>query len=254
MSSLSPSVLAERGSVRAVFAGPIRLLHSARVPAGPVTAWRSAILKSAQLHAIMVGPLGLHGDAQKEKKHHGGPMKAVLVYGAAHYEQWSMSLAPHAVAHAAALRQMSPDIDASRYGFGAFGENLTVDGLTEANVCLGDSWAIGDCVLRISEPRGPCATLTRRWMRPQLLGDVKRNAASGWYNAVLQPGMVAAGDEARLVERVQQAWTMERVFHLLERRVASRADLMALHDAPCTHDALRARLARRLATPSRCTK
>ncbi|MBC7561409.1 MAG: hypothetical protein H7305_00715, partial [Gemmatimonadaceae bacterium] len=87
----------------------------------------------------------------------------------------------------------------------------------------------------------------------QLLGDVKRNAASGWYNAVLQPGVVAAGDEARLVERVQQAWTMERVFHLLERRVASRADLMALHDAPCTHDGLRARLARRLATPSRCT-
>ena len=251
MASLSASRLAERGVVRAVFAGPIRALHSARVPGGPETAWRSAILKSAQVEPVLVGPLGLQGDAQKEKKHHGGPMKAVLVYAAAHYEQWVTSLASHAAEHAGALRRMSPDVDASVYGFGAFGENLTVDAMTEANVCLGDSWAIGGCVLRISEPRGPCATLTRRWMRPQLLGDVKRTAAAGWYNAVAQAGAVAVGDEARLVERVQQEWTMERVFHLLERRVAAHADLLALHDAPFTHDALRARLARRLATPGR---
>lgn len=251
MSNVSPSVLARCGVVRAVFAGPIRALRSARIAGGPETTWRSAILKSAQLAPVTVGPLGLQGDAQKEKKHHGGPMKAVLVYGAAHYEQWATSLALHALEHAAALRGMSPDVDASLYGFGAFGENLTVDAMTEATVCLGDSWAIGGCVLRISEPRGPCATLTRRWMRPALLGDVKRTAAAGWYNAVVQEGPVMVGDEARLVERVQQEWTMERVFHLLERRVASRADLLALHDAPFTHDALRARLARRLTTPGR---
>jgi len=251
MSNISPSGLAERGSVRAVFAGPIRALRSARIPGGLETAWRSAILKSAQVEPVMVGPLGLQGDAQKEKKHHGGPMKAVLVYGAGHYDQWAESLAPHAIEHAAALRRMSPDFDASMYGFGAFGENLTVDAMTEATVCLGDSWAIGGCVLRISEPRGPCATLTRRWMRPALLSDVKRTAAAGWYNAVVQAGPVAIGDEARLVERVQQEWTLERVFHLLESRVVSREDLRALHDAPVTHDALRTRLARRLATPGR---
>jgi len=62
---------------------------------------------------------------------------------------------------------------------------------------------------------------------------------------------VAIGDEARLVERVQQEWTLERVFHLLEGRVVLREDLQALHDAPVAHDALRARLARRLATPRR---
>lgn len=253
MSSLSTAVLAERGTVRAVLAGPIRTLRSARVPEGPETTWRSAILKSAQVEPIPVLTLGLQGDAQKEKKHHGGPMKAVLVYGAAHYEGWARSLAPHATEHAEALRRMSTDVDASVYGFGAFGENLTVDGMTEATVCLGDHWAIGGCVLRISEPRGPCATLTRRWMRPALLGDVKRTAAAGWYNAVVQEGPVAVGDAVRLVERVQQDWTMARVFHLLEGRSAARADLLALHDAQFTHEALRERLARRLATPGRST-
>ena len=237
--------------VRAVFAGPIRALHSARVPDGPITAWRSAILKSAIESPIMIGPLGLQGDAQKEKKHHGGLMKAVLVYAAAHYAHWDDTLRPHARAHADALRSMSADVDASAYGFGAFGENLTVDGLTEQSVFLGDVWRIGGCVLQISEPRGPCATLTRRWMCPALLTDVRATAAAGWYNSVREPGLVSAGDSLQLLDRVQEDWSMARVFSLIEQRVSERTHVQALHDAPFVHDALRDRLARRLATPGR---
>ena len=238
-------------TVRAVFAGPIRALRSARVPGGPITAWRSAILKTPIKEPILVGPLGLEGDAQKEKKHHGGPMKAVLMYGAAHYAMWDETLRPHALAHADALRGMSADVNASAYGFGAFGENLTVDGLTEQNVFLGDVWQVGACVLQISEPRGPCATLTRRWMRPALLAEVQSTAAAGWYNAVREPGLVCAGDRLRLLERVQHDWSMARVFTLIEQRVSQRSDLQALHDAPFVHEALRERLARRLSTPGR---
>ncbi|MDZ7631104.1 MAG: hypothetical protein U5K74_07090 [Gemmatimonadaceae bacterium] len=54
-----------------------------------------------------------------------------------------------------------------------------------------------------------------------------------------------------LIERVQEEWTLERVFHLLEGRAVRRQDVEALHDAPSTHDGLRARLARRLATAGR---
>jgi MOSC domain-containing protein YiiM len=238
-------------TVRALFAGPIRALRSARVPGGPITAWRSAILKTAIEAPILVGPLGLEGDAQKEKKHHGGPMKAVLIYGAAHYAMWDETLRPHAHAHHEALRGMSADVDASAYGFGAFGENLTVEGLTEQNVYLGDVWQVGACVLQISEPRGPCATLTRRWMRPALLADVTSTAAAGWYNAVREPGLVRAGDTMRLLERVQQDWSMARVFTVLEQRVSQRDDIRALHEAPFVHEPLRERLARRLSTPGR---
>jgi len=242
--------LATRGTVRAIFAGPIRALRSPRQPGGEATAWRSAILKSPQPYAE-VQELGLVGDVQKEKKHHGGPMKAVLIYGAAHYAMWDERLRPHALMHADMLRTMSADVDASVYGFGAFGENLTVDGLTEHTVCLGDVWRIGSCALQITEPRGPCSTLTRRWLCPALLGDVNQSAAAGWYNAVRQPGTVAHRDDAMLVERVQSEWTMARVFHLVHDRVVSRRDVESLRDAPFTGDDIRRRMEQRLTTPSR---
>ncbi len=252
MQTEEESGLATDGAVLGVFAGPIRALRSAREPGGTVSAWRSAILKDPIGDAIFVGPLGLTGDAQKEKKHHGGPTKAVLIYGTGHYQAiWDQRLQPHARAHAAALRTMSPQFDASVYGLGAFGENLAISGLTEQRVCLGDVWQIGDCRLRITEPRGPCATLTRRWMRPTLVTEVKESAAAGWYNAVEQPGAVAPGDSATLVDRTQDEWTLEKVFHLLEQRVVRREDVLRLCDAACTHDGLRERLQRRLRTPGR---
>jgi MOSC domain-containing protein YiiM len=235
-----------------VLAGPVRTLHSPREPDGPATTWRSAILKSRQHDAVHIALLGLAGDAQKEQKHHGGPNKAVLIYGASHYAAtWDASLGRHAATHAAVLRAMSGDVDASTYGFGAFGENLTVDSLTESTVYLGDVWRAGDCALRITEPRGPCATLTRRWMRPALLDEVKSNAAAGWYNAVVSPGAVQEGDAVQLAERVQTAWSIARVFELLESRVVSRASLAELIHAPFLHDELRARLVRRAQTPGR---
>lgn len=233
--------------VRAVFAGPIRSLRSPREPGGEGTAWKSAILKSAVSAPVNVGVLGLEGDAQKEKKHHGGLTKAVLVYGASRYATlWDDALQRHATMHASALRAMSTDVDASLYGFGAFGENITVSDLDEHLVCLGDLWQIGECVLKITEPRGPCATLTRRWMRPALLNEVKQTAAAGWYNAVHTPGRIAPGERMTLVERVQSEWTVARVFDLLEQRHTALADLVALRNASCVHDALRARLDRRL--------
>lgn len=241
-----------QGIVRGVFAGPIRELRSPRIPGGAITAWRSAVLKSGTDESVPIGRLGLGGDAQKERKHHGGASKAVLAYGAGHYVAlWDASLRSHADVNAAALRAMSNDVDASAYGFGAFGENLTVEGLDERNVFLGDLWRIGGCVLRVTEPRGPCATLTRRWIRPTLLSEVQSTAAAGWYNAVDTAGDVRTGDAVTLVQRTQDEWSVERVFHLLEGRVVSRAELQALIDAPCAQLALRARLTKRLLTPAR---
>ena len=242
---------ATAGTVRAVFAGPVRSLHSPRESGGTPTRWRSAILKAPQSGAVHVGALGLTGDEQKERRFHGGPTRAVLVYGASHYARWSATLAPHAATQAAALRAMSRDTDASAFGFGAFGENITIDGLDEHAVYLGDRWEIGGCVLQITEPRGPCATLARRWMRPTLADEVRATAAAGWYNAVVREGSVRAGDAARLVERLQEVWSLARVFTLLETPRAQRADVEALRDAPFTHAGLRDRLARRLNTPSR---
>ncbi|MBC7844333.1 MAG: MOSC domain-containing protein [Gemmatimonadaceae bacterium] len=252
MTQTTPEPLATAARVRAIFAGPIRTLRSPREPDGDSSTWKSAILKSPATAPVHVGALGLAGDAQKEKAHHGGPTKAVLVYGAPRYAAlWDHTLRPHAALHAGALRAMSADVDASLYGFGAFGENITVSDLDEHTVFLGDLWQIGECVLQITEPRGPCATLTRRWMRPALLDEVKETAAAGWYNAVHTQGHITVGDRLTLVARVQFDWSVARVFDLLEQRVAPRADVVALRDAFSTHDGLRARLTRQLSTAGR---
>jgi MOSC domain-containing protein YiiM len=246
MSTNETSPLAERGIVRGVFAGPIRELCSPRAPDLEATRWRSAILKSRQTAPVTIGTLGLEGDEQKEKKHHGGPTKAVLIYGAAHYSMWDSVMRAHAAANATALRATSAEFDASRWDFGAFGENLCIDGLVERSVCLGDLWQIGTARLRITEPRGPCGTLTHRWMRPALLAQVKSTAAAGWYNAVEASGVVSAGDDVVLIERVQDQWTLADVFEILESRTASSRDVIRLRDAACTNVGLRERLERRL--------
>jgi MOSC domain-containing protein YiiM len=245
------SDLATAGTISALFAGPVRTLRSPRAPGGDATTWKSAILRASIDGSVTIGRLGLANDQQKERKHHGGPTKAVLIYAAAHYPDWADSLGAHAAAHAAELRAMSAEIDASRFGWGAFGENITIDGIDERSVCLGDIWQIGDATLQITEPRAPCATLARRWLRPTLIDEVNANARAGWYNAVLREGAASTGADATLLERVTDVWTVERVFYLLHRRVVSRNDVIALHDAPCTNDALRARLSRRLETPGR---
>ncbi len=251
MSDSQQPPLASLGTVRGIFAGPIRALRSPRAPGAEATAWKSAIVKAPVDGGVHVGAPGLVGDAQKDRTHHGGPTKAVLVYGASHYPQWQSELRAHMDAHHDALHAMSAEIDCATFGPGAFGENVLIDGLTEANVCLGDTWQIGKCVLQITEPRGPCGTLARRWMRPTLIAEVKANARAGWYNAVLQEGEVRDGDRATLIGRKTQTWTVERVFQLIEARVAARADVVALRDDACTHDGLRAKLNRRLDTPGR---
>jgi MOSC domain-containing protein YiiM len=243
--------LATHGQVSALFAGPVRELRSPRVPGGDPTSWKSAIVRAPIAGSIEIRTLGLHGDEQKERQHHGGPTKAVLIYAASHYADWSASLGVHAAQHADELRRMSGEVDASHFGWGAFGENITIDGLTESNVCIGDIWQIGDAELQITEPRGPCATLARRWMRATLVDEVTANARAGWYNAVVREGAVTVGSTVTLRARTSEIWTVERVFHILQGRTARRSDVVALRDAECTNEELRARLERRLQTPSR---
>jgi MOSC domain-containing protein YiiM len=88
-------------------------------------------------------------------------------------------------------------------------------------------------------------------MRPALLQEVHQTAAAGWYNAVRRDGVVAAGDDAVLVQRVQDEWTLERVYHLEQDRVVSRRDALALRDTTVATDATRQRMEKRLATPGR---
>ena len=145
---------------------------------------------------VQIGPLGLAGDEQADKKHHGGPHKAVLMYAEVHYPGWR---------DLEGLEGMGP---------GGFGENLTVSDSDETQVCVGDVLEVGGTRLQVASPRGPCADISRRWDREWLLKRVVERRHTGWYLRVLEPGEVRAGDDVHLIERPHDGWTVDRMLRL----------------------------------------
>src|SRR5262249_47371619 len=129
--------------------------------------WTSAYYKDPVTGPVKLGRLGLEGDQQADRRVHGGPDMAVLAYSIDHYPVWRRELG---------IESMGP---------GGFGENFAVAGRDERTVCVGDVIAIGDARLQVSQPRGPCANISRRWKRADLLKRVTENGRSGWYLRVL---------------------------------------------------------------------
>jgi MOSC domain-containing protein YiiM len=158
--------------------------------------WRTAFWKEPVPGPVHVGSLGLDGDQQADKRHHGGPEMAVLMYADAHYADWRAL---------AGLEGMGP---------GGFGENLTVRGTDETEVCVGDVLDVGTARLQVSSPRGPCADISRRWNASWLLAKVVEARRTGWYLRVLREGTVTTGDGLTLVERPHPGWTIDRLLAL----------------------------------------
>ncbi len=145
--------------------------------------WTTAFYKRQVDGRIWLGYEGLRGDQQADRKHHGGVDKAVCVYGAEHYPGWRDSLNLAEMAH------------------GAFGENFTVQGMAEADICIGDVFQIGAVRVEVSQPRQPCWKLARRWRIKDLTAQVEQTGRTGFYFRVLQHGWVHAGERFERVER-----------------------------------------------------
>jgi MOSC domain-containing protein YiiM len=174
--------------------------------------WESAIVKSPVAERVALGEVNLAGDEQADRRHHGGPDKAVCCYSAEHYPDWRALL----------FLDLLP---------GAFGENFTTEGLTEERVCIGDTFTAGSALVQISQPRQPCANISRRWGRPDLPRRMEQNGRTGFYLRVLQTGEVSAGDALTLVERPHPGWTLLRAnaaIYAADADPAERAALGAL--------------------------
>lgn len=154
--------------------------------------WRSAIFKSPVAGPVALRAQGLDGDGQADRRHHGGLDMAALAYCAEHYPRWAAEPATGALG--AGILEGS---------FGGFGENLTIAGLDESNVHVGDTFRIGrataGALVQVSQPRRPCQNLARRWRLAELPALVEANDRSGWYFRVLEEGVLEAG---MIVERV----------------------------------------------------
>jgi len=176
---------------------------------------------------IPLGVEGLEGDEQADRRNHGGPFRAVNVYPAEHYQHW------HTVP---GLEGMSG---------GAFGENFTTLGLLEDTVSIGDVFRVGEVIVSVTQPRGPCYKLNRKWRSPDLQQRAEQLGRVGWYLRVLQPGRVRAGLPLELIERPSPEWTIARVWSVY-RGPASPDDLRRLAAAPGLSDGWRDALIRRL--------
>lgn len=186
--------------------------------------WVSAIGKNAVAGAVRVDTNGLAGDEQADRRVHGGPEKAVLAYAVAHYATTWRDLLGAA---------MAP---------GAFGENFAVAGLDESTVAIGDVWAVGTARLQVSQPRGPCWKLVRKFRRDDLVERVVENGFTGWYLRVLVAGDVRASDPVAVVERPHPAATIAAVHRVLYERPVDRSVAHALAACPALTPGMRQRI------------
>ena len=111
---------------------------------------------------------------------------------------------------------------------GAFGENLSTSGWTEANVCIGDIVRFGSALLQVSQGRQPCWKLNRRFSRKDMAALVQSSGRAGWYYRVLEPGVAEPGDLLRLVERPCPEWSLERLYLVLYRNTGDRDGLAGM--------------------------
>jgi len=176
---------------------PIDALLSGRaMPLGAVT---SGIAKEARCGALKLTREGLEGDEQGDRVYHGGPDKALHHYAAEHYAGW------------AAWHPDSP----VALGAGAFGENVSTRGMTEANIHVGDVFRAGTVLLQVTQARQPCFRLNLRLGREDAARRMQDSGRTGWYYRVLRAGWIAAGDEIALVDRPCPDWPLARVIAAL---------------------------------------
>ncbi|MBL8328949.1 MAG: MOSC domain-containing protein [Rubrivivax sp.] len=137
---------------------------------------------------VAVRPLGLDGDEQADPSVHGGLSKALYAYPAQHYAFWRTV---RAQARVALWDDALPH--------GAMGENLTLEGLEEAALWIGDRLRLPDCVLAVSEPRQPCFKFNAAMGFEQAAGLMLQSGYCGSYLAVIEPGTVSAGQRIELL-------------------------------------------------------
>ena len=159
----------------------------------------SAVHKLPRRGKLHVDGEGIVGDEHGDPRVHGGADKAIHHYPYDHYRYWLSVYGEH------------PLLETP----GAFGENISSVGLTEADVCLGDIISCGSTLLQITQTRQPC------WKMNDRLGDattarhMQDSGRVGWYYRVLQAGMIEAGDEMTLVDRLHPEWSLHKVLQLL---------------------------------------
>ncbi len=173
----------------------------------------TAIYKQPVAGRITLRKLNLDGDRQADLTVHGGAYKAVYCYPLVHYEYWKGELPGHELP------------------MGVFGENLTVDGLLEESVYLGDRFAIGSAEVYVTQPRLPCYKLNVRFQSDDMVKRFFASRRTGFYLAVAHEGKVASGDEIKAIDRDPSGVPVSEITRLYAAKRYNDSDVATLQRA-----------------------
>jgi MOSC domain-containing protein YiiM len=154
----------------------------------------TGIFKQPVAGRIAVNQFNLAGDQQVDLVNHGGEHKAVYGFASDHYAFWQQKL------------------EQPEFHYGKFGENLTIEGLDESTLCIGDQLHVGESVLEITQPRIPCFKLGLAFNRDDMPRLFVENAATGIYFRVIETGSVASGDTVSLKQPHPAKLSVQRLF------------------------------------------
>lgn len=134
------------------------------------------------------------GDTICDRKYHGGIDQAMYGYSLKHYDYF---------------KELFPNSD---WELGMFGENLTIDDLDEAQLHVGDTFKVGECIIEATKPREPCIKLGVRFNTMKVVKEFWNTKMSGVYFKILQTGTVKVGDELELIKSCPKNPTIAEVF------------------------------------------
>jgi len=190
-----------------LFMGGIRPLPPDNKPTG--------IFKREIIMPAWLGHEGLSGDAQADRRVHGGPDKALHQYPLAHYARL-------AAAFPEARDLLVP---------GSIGENLSVPGWDEENICIGDTFRLGDTVIQVSQPRNPCWKIDHRYGIEGMAKLIDDEGITGWYFRVIEEGSIEPNCPFELMERKASEVSISKLLTLWHEH---RPDPMALEALAAT--------------------
>lgn len=157
---------------------------------------KTGIFKEPLSGRTMMRRLNIDGDGQGDLSVHGGVHKAVYIYPIEHYDYWKQEL------------------DRDDLTYGKFGENLTVEGMSEDTVHIGDIFRVGEALVEVSQPRVPCFKLGIKMGNPQIVKPFLESKRVGFYVRVLEEGEVGAGDVIKRIKIGAGQMTVKEIVHL----------------------------------------
>ena len=186
---------------------------------------QTGIFKFPVNEPIFLGNEDVEKDNVVDRRYHGGVDKACYLYSADHYKYW---------------QNLYPNLEMP---FGIFGENLTVEGLHEAEVNIGDIYKIGEAVVQATQPRQPCFKLEFRFNNRNIVRQFIDSGFAGVYVRVIEKGIVKTGDSMELLER-KNSLSIQKVFELIYTdKFQKEAVLQAVNDpfiaASCRRDLMK---------------